>query len=126
MKHVTPHQIDGSPGNFVLSNLITCVMQGIARTLAPKGCPYESYFIWGYYGTKYRVRFYPPFGYSILYKEYYLTRFNHQKKRCSYEYSGGPLSSIEILRLIVGRLARAGSARVKSGFLNFALVVIHP
>ena len=35
-------------------------------------------FIWGYYGTQYRVRLYPPFGYSILYKEYDLTRFNHQ------------------------------------------------
>ena len=23
---------------------------------------FESYFIWGYYGTHYRVRFYPPFG----------------------------------------------------------------
>ena len=34
----------------------------------------------GYYGTQYRVRLYPPFGYRILYKEYYLTRFNHQKK----------------------------------------------
>ena len=34
--------------------------------------------MWGYYGTQYRVRLYPPFGYSILYKEYYLTRFNHQ------------------------------------------------
>ena len=22
----------------------------------------EQYFIWGYYGTQYRVRFYPPFG----------------------------------------------------------------
>ena len=31
------------------------------------------------YGTLYRVRFYPPFGYSTLYKEYNLTRFNHQK-----------------------------------------------
>ena len=34
--------------------------------------------IWGYYGTQYRVRFYPPFGYSF-YEEYNLTRFNHQK-----------------------------------------------
>ena len=32
-----------------------------------------------YCGTQYRVRLYPPFGYSILYKEYYLTGFNHQK-----------------------------------------------
>ena len=38
---------------------------------------YEQYVIWGYYGTHYRVRLYPPFGYSILYKEYYLTEFNH-------------------------------------------------
>ena len=22
----------------------------------------EWYFLWGYYGTQYRVRFYPPFG----------------------------------------------------------------
>ena len=35
--------------------------------------------MWGYYGIQYRVRLYPPFGYSILYKEYYLTRLNHQK-----------------------------------------------
>ena len=41
--------------------------------------PIEYYSIWGYYGTQYRVRLYPPFGYSILYKEYNLTRFNHQK-----------------------------------------------
>ena len=25
------------------------------------------------------IRLYPPFGYSILYNEYNLTRFNHQK-----------------------------------------------
>ena len=31
------------------------------------------------YGTQYRVRLYPPFGYSILYTEYYLTGFNHPK-----------------------------------------------
>ena len=29
--------------------------------------------------TQYRVRLYPPFGYSILYEKYNLTRFNHQK-----------------------------------------------
>ena len=39
----------------------------------------EKYFIWGYHGTQYRVRLYPPFGYSTLYKEYYLTGLNHQK-----------------------------------------------
>ena len=40
----------------------------------------SMYFLGGYYGTQYRVRFYPPFGiFSILYKEYNLTRFNHQK-----------------------------------------------
>ena len=39
--------------------------------------PIGSYFVWGYYGTQYRVRLYPPFGCSILY--YYLTRFNYQK-----------------------------------------------
>ena len=33
----------------------------------------------GYYGTQYRIRLYPPLEYSILYKEYDLTRFNHQK-----------------------------------------------
>ena len=27
------------------------------------------------------LRLYPPFGYSVLYKEYYLTGFNHQKTR---------------------------------------------
>ena len=31
-----------------------------------------------YYGTQYRVRLFPPFGYSMLYKEHNLTRFNHQ------------------------------------------------
>ena len=36
-------------------------------------------FIWGYYGTHYRVRLYPPLGYSILYKGYNLTGFNHHK-----------------------------------------------
>ena len=44
-------------------------------------CSDEKYFIWGYCGTQYRVRFYPPFGVIlILYKEYYLTRFSEQKK----------------------------------------------
>ena len=33
----------------------------------------------GYYGNHDRVRLYPPFGYSILYKEYNPTGFNHQK-----------------------------------------------
>ena len=36
-------------------------------------------FVWGYYGTHYRVELCPPFVYTILYKEYYLIRFNHQK-----------------------------------------------
>ena len=31
------------------------------------------------YGTQYRVRLYPPDGYSILYTEYCLTGFNHPK-----------------------------------------------
>ena len=35
----------------------------------------------GYYDTQYRVRSYLPFGYSILYKEYNLTGFNHEKKQ---------------------------------------------
>ena len=39
-----------------------------------------QYFILGYYGTHYRVRLYPPFGYRILYKEY---NFNHQQKQWS-------------------------------------------
>ena len=26
----------------------------------------EGYFIWGYYGTQYRVRLYPPCGVSYL------------------------------------------------------------
>ena len=44
-------------------------------------CTYQvsSILFGGYYGTQYRVRLYPAFGYSILYKEYYLTRFNHNK-----------------------------------------------
>ena len=33
---------------------------------------------WGYDGTQYSVRSYPPFGYSIPYKEYNLTGFSHQ------------------------------------------------
>ena len=36
-------------------------------------------FIWGDYGTQYRVRLYPPLRYSVLYKEYDITRFNHLK-----------------------------------------------
>ena len=39
----------------------------------------SSIIFWGFYGTQYRVRLYPPFGCSVLYKEYYLTRFNYQK-----------------------------------------------
>ena len=49
----------------------------ILTTLRPRHV--SSILICGYYGSKYRVRLYPLFGYSILYKEYYLTRFNHQK-----------------------------------------------
>ena len=41
--------------------------------------PFEWYFIGGYFGTQYRVRFYPPCGYSGLYKEHNLFGFNHQK-----------------------------------------------
>ena len=40
----------------------------------------SSISFWGYYGTHHRARFYPPGEYSILYKEYNLTRFNHQKE----------------------------------------------
>ena len=36
-------------------------------------------FFWGYYGTHYRARLYPSFGIKYFYKEYNLTRFNHQK-----------------------------------------------
>ena len=39
----------------------------------------SSIFIWEHYGTLYRVRLYPRFGYSMLNRGYYLTRFNHQK-----------------------------------------------
>ena len=39
----------------------------------------SSILFGGYYGTQYRVRFYPPFGYSFLYKEYNLTGFDNQK-----------------------------------------------
>ena len=31
--------------------------------------------------TQYRVRFYPPFGYSILYEDYNLIRFDHKKNK---------------------------------------------
>ena len=33
------------------------------------------YLISGHYGTQYRIRLYPPFGYSIFYKEYNHTGF---------------------------------------------------
>ena len=73
----------------------------------------SSIFIWGYYGTQYRVKLYPPFGYSILYNDYNLTGFNHQKKRHS---SGNPLRPVS--RYIVCRgpsraamLVRGGSCR---------------
>ena len=29
--------------------------------------PNELYFLWGYYGTHYRVRFYPPFGVYVVF-----------------------------------------------------------
>ena len=32
------------------------------RPKIPVKGPLEEYFLWGYYGTQYRVRFYPPFG----------------------------------------------------------------
>ena len=43
-----------------------------------------------YSGTQYRVRIYPPFGYSILYEEYNLTRFNHRKNTTHVSELGGP------------------------------------
>ena len=46
-------------------------------------------FYLGNYGTQYRVRFYPAFGYSMLHKECNLTRFNHQKTH----YSGLGITS---------------------------------
>ena len=46
----------------------------------------EQSFIWGYYGTQYRVRLYPPFGYSILYQEHNLTRCNHQKNTTQFGF----------------------------------------
>ena len=36
----------------------TCMFQSLS-----------SIFVWGYDGTQYKVRLYPPCGYSILYKE---------------------------------------------------------
>ena len=36
-------------------------------------------FIWGYYGTHYIVRFYPPFGVSILYKNLILLGLTTKK-----------------------------------------------
>ena len=46
----------------------------------------SNIFIWGYYGTQYRVyNFISSLGYSTLYKEYNLTRFNHQKRHYSSE-----------------------------------------
>ena len=44
--------------------------------LGPQFVYTSELFLGGYCGTQYRVRSYPPLGYSIL---YYLTRFNHQK-----------------------------------------------
>ena len=40
-------------------------------------------FYLGILEASYRVRLYPPSGYSILYKEHNLTRFNHTTKRSS-------------------------------------------
>ena len=45
--------------------------------------------MWGYYGTQYRVRLSSPFGYSILYKEHDLTRFNHQPNPTHLDYPEG-------------------------------------
>ena len=52
-------------------------------------------------------------GYSILYKEYYLTRFNHQKNathtlisRCAEE-----TSSTDTYRVIVGKETQGAGAR---------------
>ena len=38
---------------------------------------------WEYYSPQYRLRLYPPCGYSILYEEHHLTWFNHQEQRYS-------------------------------------------
>ena len=51
-------------------------------------------FICGYYGTQYRVRLYPPLGYSILYKEYDLTGFNHQESTTHLSYSRNSLKGV--------------------------------
>ena len=44
----------------------TAVGTGAGARKDGSGSQHEQYFIWGYYGTQYRVRLYPAFGYSIL------------------------------------------------------------
>ena len=41
--------------------------------------PTEKCFIWGWYGTKYRVSLHPPFGSCISNAEYHLIWFKHQE-----------------------------------------------
>ena len=49
--------------------------------------PEMSSILWGgYYGSHYRVRLCPPFGYGMLYKDYTLTRLNDKKTLLKWEY----------------------------------------
>ena len=76
----------------------------------------EQCFIWGFYGTQYRVGLCLILECSILYKEYHRTGFNHQKNRHSEE-------QIMFLKAEVSNLqdkARAPPWQ-RQGFLSVAL-----
>ena len=98
----------------------TCLMQWGQRPASWAGAEQgsaESYFIWGYYGTQYRGRLYPPFGDSIVYKEYNLTRFNHQKTLLSCGYDYMPL----LMFLFVNFLFLKYVPRKNSGLVDYCL-----
>ena len=74
-------------------------------------------FYLGYSGTQYRVRLHPPFGHSILYRDYNLTRFNHQKNRYSSVSMTTPLGACRILPC---RVSFAVSFKVRAAGLSLA------
>ena len=105
-----PHSLKGSPAPPVPGRA-DCRSPVPLLRYTSACCPLQEVhdvirvvFYLGYYGTRYRTRLYSPLGYSILYKEYVLARFNHQKNTthkksgsirfcsvhaCSHSFAGG-------------------------------------
>ena len=80
----------------------------------------SSILFGGYYGTQYRVRFYPPFGYVFFSKEYNLTGFDNQKY-ATHKSCVSPLVSDAHRPLAISDLARTYSSENSCVCVGIAL-----